>query len=347
MSLDSVFEKLLADPEITGAVVLIEGKTRGSWSSAGGDIDVDTAFFIASTTKLFTSAIIMRLRQRGLLELDQAITDVLPELGEGANSPLHDGPNDSNRITVRQLLAQRSGLPDYFSSTAAGDSLEDQLRAGRDRSWNFDDVLELASTMPRPYRLGHPRKANYSDTNYQVLGQTIERVLGMSYAEAVNQEIIEPLALTNTWLFSDPDDRRVAPLRDGTTRLDIPLAMTSFGPDGGVVSTVADLMTFVRAFFEGGLFPSSYIDEMTAEFRRINFPLEAGTGLLRFRMPKIFNPMAPRFEIIGHSGLSGAFAYHQPVPGRFIVGTVNNLAKPQRGYQLMAKLLAAAGDDIA
>jgi len=334
--MQKVFDRFNRDREITGSVVAVESVADGGrWSAATGDAELSTPFFIASTTKLYTSALIMGLLERSLLDLDQPMVDLLPDC-----PPLHVGKagDATGQITVAQLLAHTSGLPDYFSDKRNGTSLEKTLRGGNDRSWTFGDVTEMTAAMSPPFAPGTPGKAHYSDTNYQLLGRIIEEVLGCSYADALQTAIAEPLGLANTWLYSDPNDARPLPLRDGRRQLDIPQAMTSFGPDGGVVADVGDLLRFLRAFFEGELFDHSVLQRMQDEYNRIVFPLESGMGLLRFRVPRALAPFSPPVELVGHSGLSGAFAYLAPTQQLYMAGTVNNLAKPRRPYQLMIRL---------
>jgi CubicO group peptidase (beta-lactamase class C family) len=116
--------------------------------------------------------------------------------------------------------------------------------------------------------------------------------------------------------------------------------MTSFGPDGGIVSTAKESMTFLRAFFSEKLFPIAYLPELKA-WNKIFFPLQYGTGMARFKMPWIFSPFQPLPEIIGHSGLSGAFADYCPEKDMYLTGTVNQIASPSLSYKLMFKLITS------
>jgi hypothetical protein len=59
---------------------------------------------------------------------------------------------------------------------------------------------------------------------------------------------------------------------------------------------------------------------------------------MRFRLPRIFSPFQAQPELIGHSGLSGAFAFYAPAKRTFITGTVNQLAYPDTSFRLMLKL---------
>jgi len=116
------------------------------------------------------------------------------------------------------------------------------------------------------------------------------------------------------------------------------MAMTSFGPDGGIVSTANESMIFLKAFFNGKLFPKEYLDEMK-DWNKIFFPLQYGIGIARFKLPRIFSPFKPVPKLIGHSGLSGAFAYYCPEKDIYLTGTVNQIHNAGLSYKLMIRIL--------
>jgi CubicO group peptidase (beta-lactamase class C family) len=113
--------------------------------------------------------------------------------------------------------------------------------------------------------------------------------------------------------------------------------MTSFGADGGIVSTSADMLIFIQAFFTGLLFPKEYINDLQ-EWNNIFFPMQSGIGIHLFKLPWIFNPTGAMPYFIGHSGLSGALAYYSPKENMFVVGTVNQVASPDISFRTMIKL---------
>jgi len=334
-----VLQKASRDPELTGVVARLEVPDGGIvWEGSTGDLDTETPFFVASTTKLYTTAIVLRLADSGKLDLTDPVMSHLEGL-QGLH--VMEGVDRTGDITIRHLLSQTSGLPDYFEGKqAGGGSLEESVRTGEDRSWGMDYVLESSKKMGAKFAPGAGKKALYSDTNYQLLGRIIEVVDGTPYSQAVEDHVSQPLGLGQTWVYTDPSDGRPAALRDGDHALHIPEAMVSFGPDGGVVATVGDLMVFLRAFFEGGLFDQSRLASMM-EFRRIFYPLQYGVGISRFRLPKVMSPFSRPPDLIGHSGLSGAFAFRDNESGTYLAGTVNNLAKPSRSFQMMLRLLRA------
>lgn len=305
--------------------------------------DGSRPFFIASATKLYTSTLLARLRERGVVDWDRPFVDYVPQLDV---SNLHgSGPSDrTSRITVRHLLAQTSGLPDYFEGPRRDGATTVARLLDKDFAWNVGDVVRWSRDLQRPhFEPGRPGKAHYSDTNYQLLGAIIEQAYGVGFADVVQNEIARPLGLDHTWCIAPESVDRyddVAVMRDGRSAPRIPLAMSSVGADGGIVSTLDDSIRFLRAFFSGALFGKGILDEMQAQWRKIFFPLEYGTGLMRFRVPWFFSPFKRFPDLVGHSGASGTVMFACPERELFVAGTVNQLRQRSAPYQLMMRALA-------
>lgn len=98
------------------------------------------------------------------------------------------------------------------------------------------------------------------------------------------------------------------PQRYGEQELRILQVMASVRLDGGIVSTSAESLVFIRAFMGGELFPRDYLEDMQ-RWQSIFFPPKAGVGLLKFELPWIFRPFQKAHPLLGHSGISGAFAF--------------------------------------
>ena len=153
--------------------------------------------------------------------------------------------------------------------------------------------------------------------------------------------IAEPLGLTQTRLPAATDDvSHVVPLRNGTDHIRIPRAIESTRLDGGGVSTSAELLTFARGFYGGALFDIAPVMAMQ-EWRRIFFPLQYGTGMMRFHTPWFFSPFKRQPDLVGHSGISGAFAYAAPSRNVVLAGTINQLADRALPYRFLLELLNA------
>ncbi len=335
-SLQAILDKTVDGKKIFGASFGIK-KGDFTWFGASGNLSIDQSYFIASTTKLFTTAIILYLKSEGKLKLEDKISIYLDKsIMNGLH--MYKGNDYSDEITVKHLLSHTSGLADYFQGKGReGQSLEDDIKNGNDQFWTFEQAIERTKAIKPLFIPGTKNKANYSDANFQLLGKIIELITNKSYSTNCDELIIKPLKLSHTYLYTDPTDKTPKTLYYKENELNIPKAMTSFGADGGIVSTSADMLIFIQAFFTGLLFPKEYINDLQ-EWNNIFFPMQSGIGIHLFKLPWIFNPTGAMPYFIGHSGLSGALAYYSPKENMFVVGTVNQVASPDISFRTMIKL---------
>lgn len=335
-SLQTVLDKTVDQKKIFGTSFAIK-KDGFTWFGASGNLSTDQSYFIASTTKLFTTAIILHLKSEGKLKLEDKISRYLDNaIMNGLH--IYKGKDYSSEITIKHLLSHTSGLADYFQGKGTnGKSLEDDIKNGNDQFWTFEQAIERTKAMKPLFIPAAKSKSNYSDANFQLLGRIVEVITNKSYSANCDELIIKPLNLSNTYLYKDTSDKTPKTLYYKANELDILKAMTSFGADGGIVSTSAEMLIFIEAFFTGKLFPKEYINDLQ-EWNNIFFPMKAGIGIHLFKLPWILNPTGAVPYFIGHSGLSGALAYYSPKENIFIVGTVNQVAHPDISFKTMIKL---------
>lgn len=313
---------------------------RWVWSSPGSI----EQYFIASTTKLYVTALVMQLRSEGLLDLDApAATYLHPSIMDGIH--VLRGVDSSARITVGELLSHTSGIADYFEQRRKDGSTQLGKALRQDFAWTFDDVLRITKEELSPnFAPSTPGKAFYSDTNYQLLGAVVEAVAGTTYEEALRRRILRPFGLECTYPFTcETLDRyeHVAAMLYRTECVVIPKVMASVRADGGVVSTATDGITFLEAFMAGRLFPAEYLDEMQQCWNPIFRPLEYGVGVMRFALPRYYTLLRELPAMVGHSGVSGAVLFYVPELDLYVSGTVNQIRKRSLSYNLMARLVAA------
>lgn len=303
----------------------------------------DTPYFIASITKMYTAAIIMRLYEEKRIDLDAAISKYLPDSLTRAIH-IYKGTDYSKQIKVRELINQSSGLADHEADKPRhGKSLIDELKAGRDRFIDTAEAIEIVRSLTPHFPPGAPGKAYYSNANYRLLGEIIESITGKPMAANFQEMICAPLGLQHTYLF---DWRTHRPgkgpaaiyLKDVPTN--VPKYLASNVSDGGLVSTASECITFLRAFFEGQLFDKTFIEWMM-KWNPIFFPLRYGYGLMYFQLPRFFS-LRPLPEFVGHSGSTGSFAFACPSRSMYFAGTVNQIASPAKPFFLMIDLAQAA-----
>lgn len=339
MSVQTRLDRLVAGKWHSGAVLATSraGVTR---MAAAGDLDGDTPFFAASATKLVTTVLMVMLAREGRLALDAPFRSILT--GE-ATAGLHvrGGTDRTGEITLRHLLQHCSGLPDYFQSATPKSGLLAELTRGNDRGWSFAEAMEMARPLGPVGAVGDLRRAHYSDTNFQILGQVIAEVEGESYAAVAQRRVFAPLGLLQTWIHTDPQDLRPPALRHGAAALMIPRAMASFQADGGMVTTAREGLDLLEGIFGGGLLPKDWWRGMD-DWRRMFFPLRYGTGMMMFALPRVMTGFRRLPDMIGHSGLSGAVLFFAPQTGVMVAGTVNQIAHPGTVFRVMVEAVMAA-----
>ena len=322
-----------------------------------------TPFHLASLTKMYTAALVLRLAAHNRLALTDPITAHLPaELTDRLH--VLDGHDRSVAITVERLLAHASGLPDYFTEAPRGrSSLAARLTGGVDEAWTVGDVADQVRRLrphfvPQELDARHVR-VRYSDTNYQLLGAIVEAATGAAFAATLRGELLEPLGLHHTWMAgTDGAAERPspAPIRNRGGQLDLPLAFDSMGPDGGLISTAADAIGFLRALHAD---PDGRLATMTARWHRFSFPrdrsalltpgwpIEYGLGIMRFRAPRVLNAGRRAAALIGHTGSTGSWAFHSPEDGLYLVGTFDNPRAAGAPYRVVPALVRAHSDESA
>lgn len=244
---------------LTAAVVTSDGVWSGAAGvdGAGTALQPDSALSLQSVSKTFTSAEVLVLSSRGLVDLDAPITNYV------------DVPFDTAGATVQQLLAMRSGFPDY-----AIDQWATNIAADLGRIWTFDEILAaLPADADRAGTVGG--SPSYNGVNYLVLGRLIEQVTGQSYAEALRADLLDPAGLTRAWV--QPAETPTAPLTVGgqTAWADVvdpagpfmpSASFASFVTGGGsIAADAADAARWGYLLYGGQVIDSTLVNEMVAD----------------------------------------------------------------------------------
>jgi len=115
-SLQAVLDKTIDGKKVFGTSFAIKNGTF-IWQGASGDLTIDQPYFIASTTKLFTTAIILKMKAEGKLSLEDKIS-TYPEQSILEGLHVYRGIDYCGEITIKHLLSHTSGLPDYFQGNS-------------------------------------------------------------------------------------------------------------------------------------------------------------------------------------------------------------------------------------
>lgn len=207
----------------------------------------DTQFLLGSMAKQFTAMAIMILKERGKLQFDDPLSKFCPEF-----------PAYARTITIAHLLNHTSGLPDYEEILLGGkvdyDKLFQSSKSPRTaHEFTSTEALSALSRQPK-LRFVPGEKFEYSNSGYVVLGQIIERLSGMRYAEFLKQNIFDPLEMHDTLVVDErhqetPRLARGYGRRNGTWQ-DIGYTPEDYvyGEDG-IHGTIDDLYKWDQALY--------------------------------------------------------------------------------------------------
>lgn len=184
--IDQYIRNQMAQKNIVGMAVAIVENGETDYLKGFGVSNIDkqttvtsqTIFDLASCSKSFTAMATLLLWYDGKINLDQPLKSYIPEFQT-------EDVEISDKITVRQLLNQTSGIP--------GNAAEPQM---------FHNTFEeLIAAMKNVHTDRTPGSAfEYSNLNYCLLGALIERVSGQAFEDFIQERIFNPLGMTNTTL---------------------------------------------------------------------------------------------------------------------------------------------------
>ncbi len=191
-------------------------------------------FKIASISKLYIATAAAILVNNKALSLDKTLADYLPEwVGRIENA---------NQITLRMMLQHRSGIPDFIDA--------------HDFPWSklptdANGFLKFVLDKPADFKPGS--RYHYSNANYLLIGNIIDRTLGYSHQQYIKKKILELLQLTHT--YGSISEVNIDEVVSGYyTGYKGDLKTQNFiSPGGSMVATAQDVGIFLRALNDGSL----------------------------------------------------------------------------------------------
>lgn len=242
-----------------GEIVLQDAMGRFTYEADSPFVSADTVFDVASVTKVVsTTAAAMLLHQRGALDLDLPLGELLPGFVVGRS-----GGEFAYRVKLRHLLAHNAGLPGYVELYRTATTPLALIHA----------CLEL------PLEAQPGERAEYSDPGFILLGKAIEVLTGNDLATWVAREIFEPAGMASTGYNPAANDRVAIPptefdstfrhrLIQGEVQDENASVLQGVSGHAGLFSNVPDLLRFAGEIvaasgsrsFDGLLFERKTID---------------------------------------------------------------------------------------
>lgn len=273
--LDSVGKRF----HIKGLSAAVYRPGEGMWMGAYGEsysgvpITTDMYFPIGSNTKTYTSCIMLKLQEAGMLSLDDTIGTWLQNI-----------PNVSGQITIRQMLNHTSGLFSYTDDPGFFTALNSDYT----KVWQPEDMLQFIGTPD----FAPGTSWEYSNTNYLLAGLIIKKIFNEPYDVTVRRMILDPQGFTNTIVY--PAEKRGTiphgwsvitnngPLEDMmvSANYDNTAFLSMATSAGAIVATAEDVAKFWVALMNGKIINNNSLAEMK-QFVKLDAHNGYGLGLFR------------------------------------------------------------------
>lgn len=291
--------------------------------TANAPLDGDEGFRLASITKTYVAATVLRLWEDGRIDLDAPIAQWLSAPWLAALSGDGYAPG---RITVRHLLGHTSGMADH----AQTERFIETITAAPATEWTR--ARDVASLVAWTDPVGKPgEKFSYSDTGYILLGAIVERITGQDLPDVVREQLgFERLGLDGTYWerYELAGEReRAHQVFDGRDTYDWNPSMDLYG-GGGLVAPAADVARFFDALLEGRVFERE--DTLQAMLSADGLPADSP-----YRLGVFDYDLQDGVHANGHSGFWGTLVMRDPVSGRTIAGATTDVAGYRRLKQVM------------
>jgi CubicO group peptidase (beta-lactamase class C family) len=297
-----------------GRLVYLKGLGTTDYAAGAPAVDAATMYDLASLTKVVaTTTAAMILEEEGKLDISRTVQSYLPEF----NAP------DKAAITVRMLLTHRGGLEAFAP-------LWKDTRGRADY---------LAKINARPLANPPGTKMVYSDWDFILMQDIIERITGTTLDAFVAARIFGPLGMTSTRFLPDTTDaalmRRIPPTEKDTLRGQIhgtvhdPNAWALGGVSGhaGLFSTARDLAIFVQMLQNGGSYKGAHL-LTAATITRWTAPQDPRSSrALGWDTPSDVSSAGRYFSprSFGHTGFTGTSIWVDPERGVFVVLLMNRV----------------------
>ena len=219
-------------------------------------LTADSQFLLASVSKHMTAIGIVVLKTSGKLQYDDQVTKYIPEF-------------PYPQITIRHLLNQTSGIPEYYKIlNNQRDRLQQQYEEEK-KIITSHEIANMFNKRKPPLDFETGTKFDYSNTNYVYLTEIIATISGMSFSNFMDKAIFKPLKMNRTLVYTTDTSAFIEPTKAFERNLfnneladnHVPPYFNVVG-DGGICSTINDLLLWDKALRNESLVSNKALDEV-------------------------------------------------------------------------------------
>jgi uncharacterized protein YbbC (DUF1343 family)/CubicO group peptidase (beta-lactamase class C family) len=327
---DALVQEQINDRTMTGAVLLVGHGGKIVHQKAFGlrattprvePMTLDTVFDLASLTKVVgTTPSVMRMVQYGQVRLEEPVAHYIPDFGM----------NGKDTVTVRQLLTHYSGLRPDIDLNPPWDGRETAFRLAHEEKLQAPPGAQFI----------------YSDTNFIVLGEMVQRLSGMPLDKYAEVHIFQPLGMKHTRFLPPPEWRsriaetyapdRTPQILRGVVHDPRAERMGGVAGHAGVFSTAGDLALYAQALISRkSILDGDVIEKMTTpqqppnatEVRGLGWDIDSSFSSNRGALLPVGS--------FGHTGFTGTSMWIDPYTNTYVILLTNSVT-PRQGAQMIS-----------
>lgn len=268
--LNSYIDKLIAENDLSGSVLIAEGehivfeRVYGFADARRAEkVTSETRFNLGSGNKMFTALAIAQLVTAGKLRYNDPLTKFFPEF------PQHEF---AKQATIHHLLSHTSGIGEFWTKEY-------------EKHWH--EIKALSDYLPWIYAAGIKfelgKEFYYSNSNFLLAGLIVEQASGMDYYDYIRQNIYQPLgmAATDSYFRNDSQVVLATPLKRGETDWVVASQGLRGSSAGGGYSTTRDMLQFARGLVAGKILSKENLGTMlTSKTRGLAEATDYGYGFI-------------------------------------------------------------------
>jgi CubicO group peptidase (beta-lactamase class C family) len=323
------------------ATMNVQAVGRFTYEPESSPVEPGTVFDLASLTKvLATTAAVMRLYDRRLLELDAPVSDWLPEFSAS-------NPSDTrrSRVTLRMLLDHSSGLPGYVRLF--------ETENGRSAM--------IAAALREPLTADPGKRSEYSDIGFIILGYLVEKIAGERLDSFCHREIFAPLGMNTSGFCPDQMQRASIPPTEhdrsfrkrviqGEVHDENASMMGGIAGHAGLFSDALDPLRLATCILSHGVAPSGvqlFSSKTIAQFAEPAQQPPGTSRALGWDTPSIPSSSGNFFsrQSIGHLGFTGTSLWID-LDAAVAVTLLTNRTWPDRSNQAIRRLRPRFHDSV-
>jgi CubicO group peptidase (beta-lactamase class C family) len=192
-TIQAVVRTFMAENHLRAVIVAVRSNGANVYTGAMGDsmtgvpASADMHFRNGAMAFTYMATLLLEFVDQKKTTLDTKLSSYLPDLPS------------ANQITLRELMQMTSGYADYVYQPETLDG----VNIDPFRQWTPQELIHIGTSKPMEFAPG--TNWGYSHTNYVILGAVIEKIAGMPLADAIRQDVLAPMGLTQTTASTTPD----------------------------------------------------------------------------------------------------------------------------------------------